>query len=77
KGPFGVQFSAFNFGNSANERPHLKAMATVNLTKGFYVLGGADDFISKQHGPDFFFGAGIRFLDEDIKSLLGAFAFKP
>jgi phospholipid/cholesterol/gamma-HCH transport system substrate-binding protein len=73
KGPFSLQFSAFDFTNTAgNQNPHLKVMGTMNLTKGFYLLGGVDDFISKQHGPDWFFGAGLRFLDEDIKSLVGA-----
>jgi len=77
KGPFGIQFSAFNFNKAANQNPHLKVMGTLNLTKGFYVLGGVDDIISKQHGPDWFVGAGLRFLDEDIKSLIGAFGAKP
>ncbi|MBL7685774.1 MAG: MCE family protein [Deltaproteobacteria bacterium] len=76
KGPFGLQFSAFDFAKSDRDRAHLKAMGTVNLTKSVYVLGGVDDFISKRHGPDWFFGAGLRFVDEDIKSLLGAFSFK-
>ncbi len=73
KGPLGIQFEAFDFADQ--QRPHLKAMGTLNVTKTFYVLGGVDDFIAKGRTPDWFFGAGIHFLDEDIKSLFGAFSF--
>jgi phospholipid/cholesterol/gamma-HCH transport system substrate-binding protein len=74
RGPFSLQFSAFDFINNENQNPHLKILASANITKGFYLLGGVDDFISKQHDPDWFFGAGIRFLDDDIKSLFSAFS---
>ena len=71
KGPIDVQFSAFDFRNTSERRPHLKALANVHVTDNLYILGGVDDFISKQHGPDWFVGAGIQFDDEDIKSVLG------
>lgn len=70
RGPFGVQFEAFDFANQ--ERPHLKAMGTMNVTKSIYLLGGLDDFIAKDQPLDWFFGAGLRFVDDDIKSLFGA-----
>ncbi len=70
KGPVGVQFEAFDFANQ--ERPHLKVMGTMNVTKSIYLLGGLDDFIAKDQPLDWFFGAGLRFLDDDIKSLFGA-----
>jgi phospholipid/cholesterol/gamma-HCH transport system substrate-binding protein len=76
-GPFGLHFSAFDFTSGGNDNPHLKGWGTVNVTKGLYFLAGVDDFISKRHGPDWFVGFGIRFLDDDIKSLLGAFSLKP
>ncbi|MBF0492867.1 MAG: MCE family protein [Deltaproteobacteria bacterium] len=76
KGPFGVQLSAFGFNGGSFDRPHLKASASVNVTKNIYLLGGADDFISKHKEADWFVGAGVRFLDDDIKSLLGAFSLK-
>lgn len=72
KGPFGIQFEAFDFADQ--QRPHLKAMGTVNVTKSIYLLGGVDDFIAKGQTPDWFFGAGLRFVDDDIKSLFGAFS---
>ncbi len=79
KGPFGLSVSAFDFENDNEERPHLKGWSTVNLTRNFYVMGGVDDFISTQQDPDWFMGAGVRFVDDDIKSLLGSFgsAIKP
>ncbi|HEX5035078.1 MAG TPA: hypothetical protein VFW62_11405, partial [bacterium] len=68
KGPVGVQFSAFDF---SADRPHLKFLTQLNLTRSLFFVAGVDDFISKEHDPDWFFGAGVRFTDEDIKSLLG------
>ncbi len=69
RGPLGVQFSAFDFSN--DDRPHLKFLTQLNLTRSLFFVAGVDDFISTQHDPDWFFGAGVRFTDEDIKSLLG------
>ncbi|HEX5036466.1 MAG TPA: MlaD family protein [bacterium] len=72
-GPFGVQFSAFDFQTEGDEMPHLKAMGTVNVTPNFFILSGLDDFISKEPDhPDWFIGAGLRFVDNDLKSLFGA-----
>ncbi|MFO1463607.1 MAG: MlaD family protein [bacterium] len=68
KGPVGVQFSAFDFGA---DRPHLKFLTQLNLTRSLFFVAGLDDFINNQHGLDWFLGAGVRFTDEDIKSLLG------
>ena len=70
KGPFGAQFSAFDFDTNNGQRPHLKASGTVNLTNNFYLIGGADDMINRQQDTDWFVGAGIRLVDEDVKSLL-------
>ncbi|MDO8643801.1 MAG: MlaD family protein [bacterium] len=71
-GPYGISFSAFDFRSDGNERPHLKALGQLNLTKNLYLLSGADDFISDQQDLDWFFGAGFRVVDEDIKALFGA-----
>ncbi|MCE9625628.1 MAG: MlaD family protein [Deltaproteobacteria bacterium] len=68
KGPVAVQFSAFDFGA---DRPHLKLLSQLNVTRSLFLVGGLDDFINPQHGLDWFMGAGVRFTDEDIKSLLG------
>lgn len=73
-GPFGVQFSAFDFKTEFNQKPHLKAMGTAQVTRTFYLLGGLDDFINPSQSVDWFLGGGIKFTDDDIKSLLGVFS---
>jgi phospholipid/cholesterol/gamma-HCH transport system substrate-binding protein len=70
RGPAALRFDAYDFGDG---NAHLKAMAELNVTPAFYILGGADDLTGKQR-RDYFFGAGLRFGDEDIKSLLGGAA---
>ncbi len=47
-------------------RPHLKWINRVFLLRNFYLDYGADDFVSK-HNANVFYGAGIRFADDDIK----------
>ena len=69
-GPALLKFSAFDFTSNALSRPHLKGYANLNLTNNMYLTGGADDFISKSQKIDWFFGAGFRLIDEDMKSLL-------
>jgi hypothetical protein len=48
-------------------------LGMVNLTKNFYVVGGADDFISR-HDKSWFMGGGFRLVEDDVKSLLGIMA---
>lgn len=67
KGPIGLHFNAYDFQTRYGERPHLKLMGSVDITRNFYLLGGADDLIARQNRPDFFFGLGFRFVDEHIK----------
>lgn len=69
KGPLGAQFSAYDFETDYGQMPHLKASGTLNVTKNLYLIGGADDMINKQQDTDWFVGAGIRLVDEDVKSL--------
>jgi len=63
---------AFDF-NGANrvdvERPHVKWINKVFFMKNLYTTFGIDDAISKTRATPFF-GAGLRFGDEDIKYLL-------
>ncbi|MFA4874996.1 MAG: MlaD family protein [bacterium] len=69
KGPVGIRFSAFDFQSRYGERPHLKLLGDLAVTKNFYLLGGLDDIIANQNPNDFFVGAGFRLIDEDIKTL--------
>lgn len=75
-GPASLKTSVFDFETKHNERPHIKTMATFNVTDSFYLLGGLDDIISKQQDPDWFLGLGIQVSDEDIKSLFGLMSLK-
>lgn len=68
RGPLALQFEAFDF---SADRPHLKFLTQLNLTRSLFFVTGVDDFLNKDHGVDWFVGGGIRFTDEDIKSLLG------
>lgn len=76
-GPLSLQFSAFDFETNKDEKPHLKTMGTINITPSIYLLGGLDDFINKEQDLDWFFGAGIKITDDDIKSMLGLLSLKP
>lgn len=70
-GPAGLEFSAFDFRTDGSDKPHLKVLGHLNLTKNLYLVSGVDDFISNQQDPDWFLGAGFRIIDEDIKALFG------
>lgn len=50
-------------------RPHLKWLNRVFFLRNIYMTFGADDFISRENANGFF-GAGIRFGDDDLKYFL-------
>ncbi len=56
------------FGEEAR-RPRLKALALWEPIDNLYIHGGVDDIINLGT-IDYFVGAGVRFNDEDLKSLL-------
>lgn len=57
-----------------DQRPHLKWVNRVFLTRNLYVNFGADDFVSR-HNVNAFFGGGIRFGDDDIKYFISKLGF--
>lgn len=65
----GSQTPATNDDGPGNVR--VKAYANFFVTPNIYVTGGADNMV-KQTKPIGFFGAGLRFNDDDLKSLVGA-----
>jgi len=65
-----VSFEAFDF-NAKNNNPYLRVAADYTFLEHLFVTVGYDDFISKHGDASFFIGAGFRFLDEDLKALLG------
>jgi len=69
-------FEAFDlsgWNRKKDRRPHLKWLNRMFIFRNTYFSFGADDFISKRNA-NAFFGAGIRFGDDDIKYLLGSVA---
>ena len=65
-----VSFEAFDFGDKHNN-PYLRVAADYTFLEHLFITVGYDDFISRHGDASFFVGAGFRFLDEDLKSLLG------
>ena len=63
-----LTFEAFSA--DFDQNPHLRAEASYNLWKIFYVSIGYDDFISDQNRASPYFGIGIQFNDDDLKYLL-------
>lgn len=54
-----------------DRRPHLKWLNRMFILRNLYFTFGADDFISKRNA-NAFFGAGIRFGDDDVKYLISS-----
>lgn len=59
----------FDFGLDLN--PRLKLMGNYQFFSHLYFLGGMDDALNA-NGRDYFFGAAIRFTDDDLKALITA-----
>ncbi len=51
------------------DRAHMRAYGTIYLYKHLLLTGGADDVLTKNGARNYFFGAGLRFNDEDLKAL--------
>ncbi len=58
------------FSGDFDHNPHLRAAASYNVWKIFYVSLGYDDFVSDQHRASPFVGFGFSFNDDDLKYLL-------
>lgn len=54
-----------------DRRPHVKWLNKIYVLRNIYTVFGADDFASKRNAS-VFFGAGIRFGDDDIKYFLSS-----
>ena len=62
-------FDLAGWNRKDDRRPHLKWINKMYFMRNLYFTFGADDFISKKNA-NAFFGAGIRFGDDDVKYLL-------
>jgi phospholipid/cholesterol/gamma-HCH transport system substrate-binding protein len=67
--PLWLSFEAFDFNRPNNARAHLRMEARWQLHPNLYVVGGYDDPL---FAGSVFFGAGIRWKDDNLKYLLGA-----
>ena len=68
----------------SNIYPRAKVWLNLQFLQNFYVTAGTDDFLNQWHqgkypggpkfswGNDVFFGGGLFFTDDDLKTLLGA-----
>ena len=67
-----IQLDAFDFDRQVADialAPRHRAMVDLKVLKHLYVRAGVDDpMLADQR--DFYFGAGIRFFDPDLKSIL-------
>lgn len=68
-----LSMEAFDF--DSDDNAHLKFKADFTPFKHLYITTGFDDFISDEGNESFFIGAGINFLDDDIKTLLSNVPF--
>ncbi len=65
-----LSFESFDF--EIEDNPHLKAKVDFSPFPHFYITAGFDDFISDDDNESFFFGAGLNFSDNDIKTILSS-----
>jgi phospholipid/cholesterol/gamma-HCH transport system substrate-binding protein len=67
--PIWLSFEAFDFSRPNNLRAHLRLSARWQFHPNLYVIGGWDDPLEQRA---VFFGAGIRWKDDNLKYLLGS-----
>ena len=64
--------------NHPDYSAHGKLTGRYYFSPSVFVTGGWDDFLNHSRGADsLFFGAGLRWTDDDIKYLLGSIPIKP
>ncbi|HEV8232523.1 MAG TPA: MlaD family protein [Thermoanaerobaculia bacterium] len=70
-----LRFSAelWDFNRPGDFSAHAKLSGRYYFSPSVFVTGGWDDFLNRKRDADsIFFGAGLRWRDEDIKYLLGS-----
>ena len=71
-----IGVDAFDF--SREDQPHLKVFGNYDIVKNLFITGGVDDILNDDENfRTFFFGFGIKFEDEDLKTVLGAVPIRP
>jgi phospholipid/cholesterol/gamma-HCH transport system substrate-binding protein len=78
KDRFSVGADIFDFDRPDNNRPHLKLYGNYDIVKSLFITGGADDSLNRDSQfRTFFLGFGIKFPDDDLKTVIGAIPIKP
>ena len=71
-----IGVDAFDF--SRDDSPHLKVFGNYDIVKNFFITGGVDDILNDEGDfRTFFLGFGIKFEDDDLKTLLGTIPISP
>jgi phospholipid/cholesterol/gamma-HCH transport system substrate-binding protein len=65
-----LSFEAFDFSRPNNQNAHLRLLGRYQFAPNLYLVGGYDDPLERTR-RSFFLGGGIRWNDDNIKSLLG------
>jgi len=65
-----LSFESFDF--DLEDNPHLKTKVDFSPFPHLYITAGFDDFVSDHDNESFFFGAGLNFSDNDIKTILSS-----
>ena len=88
-GGFGVEYAVlkdrlsvgadvFDFNRPANNPAHLKLYGNYDIVKNFFITGGADDVLNRDtQYRTLFLGFGIKFPDDDLKTVIGAIPIRP
>jgi len=75
-----LRFSAelWDFNRPGDFSAHAKVAGRYYFSPSVFVTGGWDDFLNRERKADsLFFGAGLRWTDDDIKYLLGSMPLRP
>jgi len=77
KDRFNVGADIFDF-NRPDNRAHLKLYGNYDIVKNLFITGGADDLLNRYtQYRTFFLGFGIKFPDDDLKTVIGAVPLRP
>ncbi|HJX73659.1 MAG TPA: MlaD family protein [Candidatus Deferrimicrobiaceae bacterium] len=72
-----IGVDAFDFARK-DQPPRLKVFGNYDIVKNLYITGGVDDVLNDEKNlRTLFFGFGIKFEDEDLKTVLGAVPIRP